>query len=83
VKIGRFVVLASESGTDPWKVVPPDQVPAWLKDPVTMGRLAGGEMAQDGEGAWYRVDRVAESPIVLPREVNLKHTPAALDAVKH
>ena len=83
MRLGRFVVLASADGAEPWKPVHPADVPAWVKDPVTMGRLESGEMAQDGpDGEWYRADKVAESLLVLPPEANLKHTPAALAAVK-
>lgn len=82
MKLGRFVILASESGTDPWRVVPPSQVPQWVKDPETLGMLAAGEMAQCGDSEWYRVDGVQESLLVLPPEVNLRHKTSVLDQVK-
>lgn len=53
------VVYASENGRDRWKPVGKDDVPDWVREPVTMGRLLAGEKCMDcGEGQsgslWYR-----------------------------
>lgn len=84
MKIGRFVVLASADGAEPWRPVPPEQHPEFIRDPETLGRIStGGEMIQNGEGGeWYRAERIAESVLVLPKEANLRHKPKALEAVK-
>lgn len=44
-----------------WAGVLPADVPAWAKDPEVVGRLVGGEEAQDPDtGRWYRAMRVED-----------------------
>lgn len=57
------VIYRSENGRTNWQPIPAAEVPAFVKDPVTMGRLLAGEECMDvGEGdrgsAWYRAIRV-------------------------
>jgi hypothetical protein len=61
----RLIILRSPDGESDWTPVMPDQVPEWLKDPVVVGRLVNGEMAQGPSGIllpdqfhpWYRAER--------------------------
>ena len=63
LKQAKLIVYRSENGRDNWEPIPTDAVPAFVKDPVTMGRLVAGEECMDTrEGtrgsAWYRAVRV-------------------------
>lgn len=59
----RLVIFRSANGRDDWQPIAASDVPAFVKDPVTMGRLVAGESCMDAaEGrsgsAWYRALRV-------------------------
>lgn len=61
-KQAHLVIFASVNGRDGWHPLAPAEVPAWVKDPETMGRLVAGEMcmdtAQGDQGSsWYRAER--------------------------
>jgi hypothetical protein len=61
----RLIILRSANGEDDWTPVKPEDVPDWLKDPVVMGRLVAGNMAQgpvnvvlpDELRPWFRAVR--------------------------
>lgn len=55
-----LVIFVSLDGEEPWTVVPPNQVPEWLKDPDVMAELVAGSMAQNKEAplAWYRAEEL-------------------------
>ena len=42
-----FVFFASENGRDGWRLVKPEDVPAWVKEPEVLGQLAIGNVAQN------------------------------------
>ena len=58
-KFASLVIYCSETEEGPWKLVKPEDVPDWLKnDPVCVGHLMRGEMAQkDNTGLWYRAEQ--------------------------
>ena len=63
MKQARLVIYRSANGRDNWQPIPATDVPEFVKDPVTMGRLVAGQQCMDaGEGsrgsAWYRAVRV-------------------------
>lgn len=65
MKNALLVIYRSENGRDNWLPIPANEVPSFVKDPVTMGRLMAGEECMDaGEGkhgsAWYRAIRVVK-----------------------
>ena len=82
MRIGRIIVLASESGVDNWKAVPPESIPEWIKDPQTMGYLVAGDMAQADNGEWYRAHKIEDTPIVVPPEAKLTHKREVLDKLQ-
>lgn len=54
-----LVIYKSPNGRDNWSVVPPAEVPEWVKDRDVMGRLVSGEAcmkADEGEKGsdWFR-----------------------------
>lgn len=67
MKAGTLVIYRSSTGKRKWKPVLPAAVPAWLKDPEVLGRLVAGEMAHKPKEGWYRAEKLADSPIVIPR----------------
>ena len=62
----RLVIFASVNGRDNWIPVHENDVPAWVKDPHTMGRLVAGEQCmncregRDGS-LWYCAVKVART----------------------
>lgn len=45
-KKGVFVFYSSENGRDNWKLVKPEDVPAWITgDPDVLGHIANGDIA--------------------------------------
>lgn len=54
-----LVILESRNGRDGWMPVKPEDVPAWVKDPLNVDRLVKGESCMKcDEGPkgsnWYR-----------------------------
>lgn len=71
-KVATLVVLHSPD-TEDWKPVMPAETPEWVKEPDVMGRLVAGDMAhREGEG-WYRVQKLADSPLLLPKPKAIEH----------
>lgn len=63
MKAAHLVIYRSINGRDNWVPVAAADVPAFVKNPATMGRLMAGEECMDAaEGrhgsAWYRAVRV-------------------------
>ena len=66
-----MIVYRSPDGEKDWTMVPPADVPDWVKAPDVMGRLVRGEMARgpinlmlpDEMRPWYRVERINETPV--------------------
>ena len=59
----RLVIYRSQNGRDNWQPIASSDVPEFVKDPVTMGRLVAGQQCMDaGErprgSMWYRALRV-------------------------
>ena len=66
-KRAAVVLLASLNGRDGWYMVKPEDVPAWVKDPDTMGRIVAGESCMKcDEGVagslWYRAATEEDMP---------------------
>lgn len=64
-RCSRIVVYKSDTGRDKWLPVLPCDVPEFVKDPVTMGRLVAGEECMDAAvghsgSAWYRALKIPE-----------------------
>lgn len=60
---GVLIVYASVNGSDPWHPLTDKEVPEWVKQPDTLGRMVAGEMcfkADEGDkgSLWYRAERV-------------------------
>lgn len=54
VVVGKLVIFASQDGEKDWAPVKPEEVPAWLQDKETLGRMVGGQIvAESEEGPWY------------------------------
>lgn len=63
-KLGFIVVYRADTQDGPWEALRSDDIPDWVKNPVCMGRLVRGDMAQNPDDPhWYRADQVRESPI--------------------
>lgn len=63
MKNAHLVIFGSKNGRDDWIPISESDVPEFVKDPVTMGRLVAGEQCMDaGErprgSMWYRAVRV-------------------------
>lgn len=61
----ELVIFTSTTGRAPWHPIRADEVPAFVKDPDVMARLASGEecmdCAQGSTGSnWYRALPVSE-----------------------
>lgn len=70
MKLANLVILRS-TDCRRWKPVLPKDVPAWLKEPETVGRLVAGEMARRRKGkTWYRAEQ-GPKPQVLLAETRL------------
>lgn len=59
MKQAHLVIYRSANGRDNWQPIPAAEVPEFVKDQDTMGRLIAGEECMDaGEGlrgsSWYR-----------------------------
>ena len=52
----RLIVYKSADPQLSWEPVPPDEVPAVLKDPDTMGGLVDGHVAELSDGFFYKVE---------------------------
>lgn len=67
-----LVILASENGRDHWYPVKPEAVPAWIKNPETIGRIVSGEACMkcdegDDGSLWYRAateDEIVDAAIM-------------------
>lgn len=63
-KIGLFFVFCAKEPDTPsedWWIVPPEDVPVFVKEPATMARLVAGEMAHsDNVNLWFRVETCPE-----------------------
>lgn len=59
---GVLIIYASPNGRDEWQPVLPADVPEFVKDPDTLGRLVAGEMCCDAEtqSLWYRAEQVKD-----------------------
>ena len=63
MKQATLIIYRSENGRDGWQPVMPDDVPGWVSNPITLGRLIAGEECmkadEGGNGsAWYRAVKV-------------------------
>lgn len=63
MKQTRLIIYRSPTGRGEWEPCPPDEVPEFVKDPKTMGRLVAGEACMDcAEGSagsdWYMARRI-------------------------
>ncbi|OGT57522.1 MAG: hypothetical protein A3E01_08260 [Gammaproteobacteria bacterium RIFCSPHIGHO2_12_FULL_63_22] len=63
--LALLVIYRSPNGRDPWTPVPPQDVPAWVKDERNVAQMIAGEMCFNcddlsGESAWYRAERHAD-----------------------
>lgn len=47
VCVGRFVVAASPDGETGWKLLQPQDVPEWLKNPDVLGQMREGYLAHN------------------------------------
>jgi hypothetical protein len=59
-----IVVYKSENGRDNWQPVLPIDVPEWVKEPGTMGKLVAGMECMDptigvAGSAWYRATKAS------------------------
>lgn len=83
MKAAKIIVYHSLD-SEHWTPILPADVPEWVKEPNTMGRLVKGDMAQtNGGGGWYRAEIAEDGPVLeIPGSPGLKHTDAALDKVK-
>jgi hypothetical protein len=83
----RLVIFRSQDGDKDWKPVKPEDVPAFVKDPDTLGRLMDGEMVRHltEDLGWYMAAKMRESEpaIIIPRARSLKHKPEVLARVQH
>jgi len=66
VKFAVLVIYKSENGRDNWQPVAQKDVPAWVKEPKTIGRLIKGEAcmkADEGKNGseWYRARSVVSA----------------------
>lgn len=69
VKVAMTLVIyrtAAEDPNDPnavWEVVPPKDVPDWVKEYDVVRRLANGDVAQKEhlDKHWYRAERLQEA----------------------
>ena len=84
MRTGRLVIWQSKDGENEWSPVPNTMVPDWMRDKDVLGSLVAnpGEMAQRGDSLWYRVEKLEDSPILIPHAPNLKHKTAVLQSVK-
>jgi hypothetical protein len=59
-KVANLVILHSDNGSTDWKLVKPEDVPVWVKDPDCIGHLVHGQMATHPteKTGWYRAERV-------------------------
>ena len=53
-----LVIYESPNGRDGWRMLKPEEVPGWVREPDNMERLVRGDMCMDcvAESAWYRAD---------------------------
>lgn len=83
MRTGRLVIWGSPDGETDWMPIRPEVVPSWVTEPETLGDLvAKPAMAQRGDSLWYRVEKLEDSPILIPHTPNLKHKTAVLQSVK-
>ena len=69
----RLVIYRSPTGRDNWEPVAQHEVPDWVKEPRTMGRLVAGEMCCDTQigdkgSDWYKASRVVSKEEVAAQE---------------
>jgi hypothetical protein len=69
MKHAYLVIYRSQNGRDNWTPVEQKDVPAWVNEPRTIGRLIAGEAcmkADDGsQGSdWYKAKRVVPGRVM-------------------
>lgn len=71
MKAGKIVVYHSLD-TEHWTPILPNDVPDWVKEPETMGRLVQGDMAQSNGGGWYRAEKIEDAEVQIPEGPRLR-----------
>lgn len=70
-KQAMVVILRSETGRGGWQLVPPAEVPEWVKNPECMARLVEGRQsamkADEGDkgSAWYMARCPEEAAAII------------------
>ena len=63
--LAMLIIYASPDGNAGWTPVLPADVPDWVKDPDTLGKMIAGNACQNPNSAsrstWYRAVRVMSS----------------------
>lgn len=67
MKAATLVIWHSRTGKRKWNPVLPAEVPEWVKDKDVLGRLVAGEKAYMKGYGWFRAEKIADSPILLPQ----------------
>lgn len=76
VKLVEVVIFASDNGRDGWEPVHQKDIPTWVLDPDTLGRMLGGEECLDcAEGMngskWFRAIRSGDMLAMLPGPIQV------------
>ena len=69
----KLIVYRSATGRDNWEPLNQSEVPDWVKEPRTMGRLVAGEMCCDTQigdkgSDWYRAVKVVSKEEAAAQE---------------
>lgn len=73
-----LIIIASENGRDPWTLVLPEDVPAWVKAPDNIAKmLRGHECMKADEGdkgsKWYRAVTIEDFERMAEEERKVLH----------
>lgn len=60
MKMDLIVVFRSPDGEKDWQIIAPAEVPEFVKDPDTMGRLMAGDIVRNVDVSqwWYRAEKM-------------------------
>lgn len=75
IELAHLVIFESDDGRDPWRPVKETDVPAFVKRPDVLHRLANGEECMDcgvppAGSCWYRAVRVSDIAAAVPGLAN-------------
>lgn len=73
MKRAKLIILASDNGRDNWAMVPPFEVPEWVKTPENIGKMMRGVdcmKADEGDkgSKWYRAIRLSDYRHIIKQE---------------